>query len=42
LLAKTALNIRKVFGNKAEQDIEWGMIGGKIYILQSRNYIDKN
>ena len=40
-LAKIALNIRKTFGNKAEQDIEWGMIKGQVYIVQSRPYIDK-
>jgi rifampicin phosphotransferase len=39
LLAQVALNIRKSFGNKAEQDIEWGMIGNKIYVVQSRPYI---
>jgi phosphoenolpyruvate synthase/pyruvate phosphate dikinase len=41
LLAKTALNIKRVFGNKREQDIEWGIMGGRIYIVQSRPYIDK-
>ena len=40
-LAALALNIRKIFANKNEQDIEWGMIGDKVYILQSRPYIDK-
>ncbi len=40
-LAKTALNIRKVFGDAAPQDIEWGIINGKIYIVQSRPYIEK-
>ncbi|HRH40726.1 MAG TPA: PEP/pyruvate-binding domain-containing protein [Pyrinomonadaceae bacterium] len=40
-LAKVALNIRKSFGDKAEQDIEWGILNGKIYIVQSRPYIEK-
>jgi len=40
-LAKIALNIRRIFGNKAEQDIEWGIIGGRVYIVQSRPYIEK-
>lgn len=40
-LAKIALNIRKVFGDKKEQDIEWGMIKGQVYIVQSRPYIEK-
>jgi rifampicin phosphotransferase len=40
-LAKTALGIRKVFGDKKEQDIEWGIMDGEIYIVQSRPYIEK-
>jgi hypothetical protein len=40
-LAKIALNIRRAFGNKAEQDIEWGILNGRIYIVQSRPYIEK-
>ncbi len=40
-LAKAAINIRKVFGNKREQDIEWGIMKGKIYVVQARPYIDK-
>lgn len=40
-LAKAAINIRNAFGNKKEQDIEWGIIGNRIYIVQSRPYIDK-
>jgi rifampicin phosphotransferase len=40
-LARIALNIRRVFGDKKEQDIEWGMIKDQVYILQSRPYIDK-
>ena len=41
-LAKIALNIRRIFGNRAEQDIEWGIMNGRIYIVQSRPYIEKN
>lgn len=40
-LAKAAINIRGAFGGKKEQDIEWGIIGKRIYIVQSRPYIDK-
>lgn len=40
-LAKIALNIRTTFGGKKEQDIEWGIMDGKIYIVQSRPYIEK-
>ncbi|MEJ7847346.1 MAG: PEP/pyruvate-binding domain-containing protein [Pyrinomonadaceae bacterium] len=39
-LAKTAINIRNVFGKK-EQDIEWGIMNGRVYIVQARPYIDK-
>lgn len=40
-LAKAAINIRTAFGGKKEQDIEWGILAGKIYIVQARPYIDK-
>jgi hypothetical protein len=40
-LAKIALNIKRVFGNKKEQDIEWGIMNGRIYIVQARPYIEK-
>ncbi len=40
-LAVVATNIKKVFGNKKEQDIEWGIMDGKIYVVQARPYIDK-
>lgn len=40
-LAKIAIKIRQIFGGKKEQDIEWGIMNGKIYIVQSRPYIDK-
>jgi pyruvate,water dikinase len=40
-LVKTATTIKRVFGNKNEQDIEWGIMNGRIYIVQARPYIDK-
>jgi rifampicin phosphotransferase len=40
-LAKIALNIRRIFGGKKEQDIEWGIMNGRIYIVQARPYIEK-
>lgn len=40
-LVKTAGQIKKIFGGKKEQDIEWGIMGGKVYILQARPYIEK-
>lgn len=40
-LAKTAIRIRGVFGGKKEQDIEWGIMKGRIFVVQSRPYIDK-
>jgi hypothetical protein len=40
-LVKAANNIKRVFGNKDEQDIEWGLMNGRIYVVQARPYIDK-
>jgi len=40
-LATAAIRIRGAFGGKKEQDIEWGILDGKIYVVQSRPYIDK-
>jgi len=40
-LAKAAIAIRTAFGGKIPQDIEWGMIGKRLYIVQARPYIDK-
>ena len=40
-LAKIALNIRRIFGNRAEQDIEWGILNGRIYVVQARPYFEK-
>lgn len=39
-LARIAVNIKRIFGGKREQDIEWGMIGNRIYVVQSRPYLD--
>jgi hypothetical protein len=35
-LARIAGATKRLFGGKKEQDIEWGMIGTRIFILQSR------
>jgi rifampicin phosphotransferase len=40
-LATAAIKIRSAFGGKNEQDIEWGILDGRIYIVQARPYIDK-
>ncbi len=40
-LSTVATNIKRIFGNKKEQDIEWGIMNGRIYIVQSRPYIEK-
>ncbi len=40
-LAKAAIDIRRAFGGKKEQDIEWGILNGRIYVVQSRPFIDK-
>jgi hypothetical protein len=37
-LAKSARRIQTLFGGK-EQDIEWTIMGGKIYVVQSRPYL---
>ena len=39
-LVKIANQIKKMFGG-VEQDIEWGVMNGKIYIVQARPYIEK-
>ncbi len=39
-LVKAANEIKRLFGNRKEQDIEWGIIGSQIYIFQSRPYIE--
>jgi phosphoenolpyruvate synthase/pyruvate phosphate dikinase len=38
-LARTAVRIRGIFG-KEPQDIEWGIMNGRLYIVQARPYID--
>ncbi len=40
-LVKTAMTVKRIFGGKKEQDIEWGFMNGKIYVLQARPYIEK-
>jgi hypothetical protein len=39
-LGRLAMNIKRVFGGKKEQDIEWGIMNGRIYVVQSRPYIE--
>ncbi len=40
-LVKTATAIKRAFGGKKEQDIEWGIMNGRIYVVQARPYIEK-
>lgn len=40
-LARIALAVRRAFGGRAEQDIEWGIRNGQVWIVQSRPYIEK-
>ncbi len=40
-LASIALRVKRAFGGKVEQDIEWGMIGNRIFLLQARPYAGK-
>lgn len=40
-LANVGLKIKALFGNKVDQDIEWGYRAGRIYILQARPFIEK-
>lgn len=40
-LVRTAGQIKRIFGGKKEQDIEWGMLNGRLYILQARPYFEK-
>lgn len=39
-LARAALAIKRAFGGEKEQDIEWGIMNGRIYIVQARPYLD--
>ncbi len=41
-LVKVASTIKRTFGSKKEQDIEWGIMNGRIYLLQARPYIDNS
>ncbi|MDQ3043398.1 MAG: PEP/pyruvate-binding domain-containing protein, partial [Acidobacteriota bacterium] len=40
-LVRTAGQIKRLFGGKKEQDIEWGIMNGRLYILQARPYLEK-
>jgi rifampicin phosphotransferase len=40
-LARISAAAKRLFGGIREQDIEWGMIGSRIYILQARPLPDK-
>jgi hypothetical protein len=40
-LVRVAGQIKRIFGGVKEQDIEWGMLNGKLYILQARPYLEK-
>lgn len=39
-LARAAVSIKGAFGGKKEQDIEWGILNDRIFVVQSRPYID--
>ena len=39
-LVRVASSVKRTFGGKKEQDIEWGIMNGRIYLLQARPYID--
>jgi len=39
-LVAAATGIKRAFGNRLDQDIEWGYKAGQIFILQARPYID--
>ncbi len=39
-LARAATSIKRAFGGKKEQDIEFGILNGIIYVVQARPYID--
>jgi hypothetical protein len=40
-LVRSADFVKEVFGGKTDQDIEWGMMRGRLYIVQARPYIEK-
>lgn len=39
-LVKVAGEIKRIFGG-VEQDIEWGIMNGRVYVVQARPYIEK-
>jgi len=39
-LVKIANQIKRMFGG-VEQDIEWGIMNGRVFIVQSRPYVEK-
>ena len=39
-LARAAVSIKRVFGGKKEQDVEWGILRGRVFIVQARPYIE--
>lgn len=40
-LADIAMRVEALFGGTADQDIEWGIIGSRIFIVQARPYVAK-
>jgi rifampicin phosphotransferase len=40
-LARVALSVKRIFGGKKEQDIEYGFIRNQLYVVQARPYIEK-
>jgi len=40
-LVRTANYIKTIFGGKKDQDIEWGIMQGHLYIVQARPYIER-
>ncbi|NNE67744.1 MAG: pyruvate, phosphate dikinase [Pyrinomonadaceae bacterium] len=41
-LVTAANKIKRLFGNRVHQDIEWGYAAGQIYIFQARPFIDNS
>jgi len=39
-LVAAANYIKRVFGGKKEQDIEWGVMKGRLFIVQARPYVE--
>jgi len=39
-LVLAANNIKRIFGGVKDQDIEWGYMKGRLYIVQARPYIN--